>query len=396
MTVDDANLRTRADHLLAKHPPASTAAVTFLRAQYDAGLAWIHYPPGYGGLGASIEQQPIVDDALDTAGAPPSGRITNRIGTGQCAATVLHYGSEEQKRHYLPALFTGEEPWSQLFSEPGSGSDLASLATRARRDGDEWIVDGQKVWTSGAHLARHALLLARTDPTAEKHAGLTAFVIDLQRPGVEVRLLRQMNGGAEFSEVFLNRARIPDAERLGDVGAGWAVAHQTLVLERYNMPRIPGRGEGPIAMAVDAWNRRADKTSPSALALKDLLLRHWVDAEVLRLLQARATALRMAGGSGPEGSLGKLSTSVTGRRLGEFVVALLGPDAMLIDGYDAAIEPTGSTAFRAQHALVGSPATGIAGGTDQIQRNIIGDRVLGLPREPAVDRGVPWNETLRN
>jgi len=309
---------------------------------------------------------------------------------------VLHDGSEGQKRHYLPALFTGEEPWCQLFSEPGSGSDLASLATRARRDGDEWIVDGQKVWTSGAHLARHALLLARTDPTAEKHAGLTAFVIDLHRPGVEVRPLRQMNGGAEFSEVFLNRARIPDAERLGDVGAGWAVAHQTLVLERYNMPRIPGRGEGPIAMAVDAWNRRADKTSPSALALKDLLLRHWVDAEVLRLLQARATALRMASGSGPEGSLGKLSTSVTGRRLGEFVVALLGPDAMLIDGYDAAIEPTGSTAFRAQHALVGSPATGIAGGTDQIQRNIIGDRVLGLPREPAVDRGVPWNETLRN
>ncbi len=238
---------TRAEELLAEHPPASTPAVAFLRAQYDAGLAWLHYPPGFGGLGASIEQQPLVDDLLAAAGAPPSGRITNRIGTGQCAATVLQCGSDEQKHHYLPALFTGEEPWCQLFSEPGSGSDLASLATRAALDGDEWVVDGQKVWTSGAHLARHALLLARTDPTAEKHAGLTAFAIDLHRPGVEVRPLRQMNGGAEFSEVFLSGARIPDAERLGDVGAGWAVAHQTLVLERYNMPRIPGRGEGPIA-----------------------------------------------------------------------------------------------------------------------------------------------------
>lgn len=398
MTVLDADLSARVDRLLTEHPPASTAAVTFLRAQYDAGLAWLHYPTGFGGRGASIEQQPIVDDLLAAAGAPPSGRVTNRIGTGQCAATVLQYGSDEQKHHYLPALFTGEEPWCQLFSEPGSGSDLASLATRATPDGDEWVVDGQKVWTSGAHLARHALLLARTDPAAEKHAGLTAFAIDLHRPGVDVRPLRQMNGGAEFSEVFLSGARIPDAERLGDVGAGWAVAHQTLVLERYNMPRIPGRGEGPIAIAVRAWERRADKTSPAAVALKDRLLAHWVDAEVLRLLQARATALRMAGGSGPEGSLGKLSTSVTGRRFGEFVLALLGPDATLIDGYDSTpgqgTDP--DAPFAAQHAFAGSPATAIAGGTDQIQRNIIGDRVLGLPREPAVDRGVPWNETLRN
>ena len=165
MTIDDADLSARVERLLAEHPPTSTAAVTFLRAQYDAGLAWLHYPPGFGGLGASIEQQPIVDDLLATAGAPPSGRVTNRIGTGQSAATVLQYGSDEQKLHYLPALFTGEEPWCQLFSEPGSGSDLASLATRATPDGDEWVVDGQKVWTSGAHLARHTLLLrARTPP----------------------------------------------------------------------------------------------------------------------------------------------------------------------------------------------------------------------------------------
>ena len=240
----------------------------FLRAQYDAGLAWVQNPPGYGGLGASIELQALVDDRLKEAGAPLNGRSFNAIGAGQCASTVLGYGSEDQKQRYLPWVFTGEAKWCQLFSEPGSGSDLASLATRAVRDGDEWVVNGQKVWTSGAEDARYALLLARTDPEAEKHAGLTAFVIDMHDPGVEVRPLRQMNGGADFSEVFMSNVRIPDSERLGDIGAGWAVSHHTLVQERYNMPRIPNRGEGQIGMLVHAWERRADKTSDTARALE--------------------------------------------------------------------------------------------------------------------------------
>jgi alkylation response protein AidB-like acyl-CoA dehydrogenase len=269
------------------------------------------------------------------------------------------------------------------------------------RDGDEWVVDGQKVWTSGAHRARYALLLARTDPEAEKHAGLTAFAIDMHAPGVEVRPLRQMSGGADFNEVFLTGVRIPDSERLGEVGAGWMVSHHTLVQERYNMPRIPNRGDGAIRGLVRAWGERADKTSAVAVALKDELLRCWVEAEVLRLLQARAGMLRAAGGSGPEGSLGKLATSVVGRRLAEFAPSLVGADAMLIDGYDGVPSmmrrdrrPSGQ--YAVQRSFVGSPGMSIAGGTDEIQRNIIGDRVLGLPREPSVDKGVPWSQILRN
>ncbi len=373
----------------------------FLRAQYDAGLAWVRNPVGRGGSGTSMELQTAVDERLAEAKAPPSGKITNPIGAGQCAATVLAFGSPAQQERYLPALFTGEGPWCQLFSEPGSGSDLSSLATRAVRDGDEWIVNGQKVWTSGAQYASYALMLARTDPDAEKHAGITAFAVDMHAPGVEVRPLRQMNGGTDFSEVFLNDVRIPDAERLGEIGAGWLVSNATLTQERYNMPRMPNRGDGAIGMVVAAWQARADKTSPVAVALKDQLMRHWVDAEALRLLQARAAMLRAAGGGGPEGSLGKLANSVIGRRLAEFAPSILGTDSMLIDAYEGRTArgrpgAAGGSPFGIQHSLVASPSMAIAGGTDDIQRNIIGDRVLGLPREPSVDKGVPWSKTLRN
>ncbi|MET0628138.1 MAG: acyl-CoA dehydrogenase family protein, partial [Acidimicrobiia bacterium] len=204
-----------------------------------------------------------------------------------------------------------------------------------------------------------------------------------------------------FNEVFISDVRIPDAERLGDVGAGWRVANSTLAQERYNMPRLPNRGDGAIALAVAAWKARPDTTSDEALVLKDQLMQHWVAAEAMRLLQARAAMLRAVGGSGPEGSLGKLAVSVTGRKLAEWASCLIGPDGMLIDNYDGnmsfmSAEGTMGGEYALQHSFVGSPGMSIAGGTDEIQRNIIGDRVLGLPREPSVDKGVPWSETLRN
>jgi alkylation response protein AidB-like acyl-CoA dehydrogenase len=374
--------------------------VEFLRAQYDAGLAWVHFPEGWGGLSLSTDAQEVVDDRLAAAGAPPSGKVSNPIGAGQIALTILTYGSDDQKRRYLRSVFSTEQYWCQLFSEPGSGSDLASLSTRAVRDGDEWVVNGQKVWTSGAHQSQYAILLARTDPDVEKHAGLTQFVVDMRSPGVEVRPLRQMSGGAEFNEVFLTDVRIADSERLGDVGAGWAVSNTTLMAERYNMPRVPDRGSGPIGTAVSIWNERADKSSPHARALRDELMRHWVDAEVLRLLQARSAAMRAAGNAGAEGSLGKLAVAVASRDLAAFTVHLLGMKGTLIDGYDNVSSEFGrrsiSGPWAAQRSFVGSPGASIAGGTDNIQRNIIGERVLGLPREPAPDRGIPWSETLRN
>ncbi len=394
----------RVEILLRDHPPASTDPLDFLRAQFDAGLAYVYFPEGYGGLGLAPEIGELVDARLREAGAPPSGRVTNAIAAGQGAATVLTYGSEDQKERYLKPLFTGELMGCQLYSEPGSGSDLASLSTLAVRDGDEWVVNGQKVWTSGAHRAKWGLLLARTDPGVVKHAGLTQFVIDMEAPGVEVRPLRQMSGGAEFNEVFLTDVRIPDTERLGDIGDGWRGSQHTLVFERYNVGRVPGRGSGQIARAVEAWQARDDKTSPAAQALREELVRFWIDFEVLRLLQWRAGELRASGNTGPEGSLGKLATSLIGRRFGQWAPNLLGPAGMLMDGYDLP-EPSapgrrGDPNQRGTHDLqrgcVGSPGTAIAGGTDQIQRNIIGDRVLSLPREPMVDRDRPWNEIPRN
>jgi alkylation response protein AidB-like acyl-CoA dehydrogenase len=386
--------------LLEDFPLDRTDPVTFLRAQFDAGLAYVWYPRGYGGLGQPVDAQGRIDDRLDRAGAPASGRVTNSIAAGQGSASILAFGSEDQKHRYLRSLFTAELMGCQLYSEPGSGSDLASLSTRAERHGDEWIVNGQKVWTSGAHRADIAILLARTDPDVPKHAGLTQFVLDMHAPGVEVRPLRQMSGGAEFNEVFLTNVRVPDSERLGEVNNGWAVSQHTLVFERYNMARSPGRGEGQIAMAVDAWKARTDQTSPVAVALRAQLMRHWVNAEVLRLLQMRAGVLRSQGTSGPEGSLGKLAASVLGRQLMEWAPALLGPAGSVIEeGYHSYTDRPGAMreGYRSLGlACVASPGIAIAGGTDQIQRNIIGDRVLGLPREPAVDRGVSWSQTLRN
>ncbi len=398
--IDGILIDNAVNRLLEERPPAHVDPVVFLRAQFDAGLAYVWFPVGYGGLDAPIDAQARVDARLSAAGAPLSGRVLNAIAAGQGAASILAYGSEDQRRRYLRPLFTAETMGCQLYSEPGAGSDLASLATRAKRDGDEWVVNGQKVWTSGGHRADVAILLARTDPNVVKHAGLTQFVLDMHAPGVEVRPLRQMTGGAEFNEVFLTDVRVPDSERLGPVDEGWKVSQHTLVYERYNMPQVGARGEGPIAMAVAAWKARSDRCSPAARAVRAELMGHWVDAEVVRLLQVRAGALRAAGESGPEGSLTKLAVSVHRRRLAEWAPAVIGAAGMLHEeGFSSHDDSPGAMrrgAISLSGACLASPGTSIAGGTDQIQRNIVGDRVLGLPREPAVDRGVPWSQIRRS
>jgi alkylation response protein AidB-like acyl-CoA dehydrogenase len=211
------------DELLAQFPPSKTDAVTFLGAQYDKGLAWVHFDVGFGGLGMAPKVQQVIDGKLRAAGSPVA-MARNPIGHGMGAPTVHSWGSEQQKSRYLRPLFTGEEIWCQLFSEPGAGSDVAGLSTKAERDGDEWIVNGQKVWTTLGHLAKWGMLVARTDPHQEKHKGLSYFVIDMHSPGVETRPLRQMTGDAEFNEVYFTDARVPDAERLGEVGDGWRVS----------------------------------------------------------------------------------------------------------------------------------------------------------------------------
>jgi alkylation response protein AidB-like acyl-CoA dehydrogenase len=227
MHPDELAARTR--DFLTAHDPAALSRPDFLRARFDAGLAWVNFPRGLGGLDLPRALQPVVDAVLAEAGAPDNQPLRIGIGLGMAAPTILRHGTDEQRHRWLRPLWTGEELWCQLFSEPGAGSDLAALATRAVREGDGWVVTGQKVWTSMAHEARWAILIARSEPAAAKHAGLTYFACDMTAPGVEVRPLRQLTGEAEFNEVFLDGVRIPDAHRIGAAGEGWQIARTTLM-----------------------------------------------------------------------------------------------------------------------------------------------------------------------
>jgi alkylation response protein AidB-like acyl-CoA dehydrogenase len=368
-------------------------AKEFLGRQYDLGLAWVHFPEGYGGLGLS----PKLQRAINTEIARRKGPFTPQssvIGLGMGAPTVVTHGTEEQKQRYLRPLFTGEEIWCQMFSEPGAGSDVAGLSTRAVKDGDEWVINGQKVWTSVAHLARWGMLVARTDPEVAKHAGLTYFVIDMHQPGVEVRPLRQMTGQAEFNEVYFTDARVPDHERLGGVGEGWRVALTTLMNERVAIGGVqPQRGEGSIKYATDAWSSR-QRSGPVDAAMKDELMKLWVEAEVLRLTNIRAAQMRQKGVPGPEGSIGKLHSAELNKKLMSFVMDLLGPNAMLYGDYKNLGEYGGYTDPRAYFLRV--RANSIEGGTSEVMRNILGERSLGLPGDVRVDKDVPWSKVPRN
>ncbi|HEX6236019.1 MAG TPA: acyl-CoA dehydrogenase family protein, partial [Acidimicrobiales bacterium] len=297
----------RIDQLLAEIDPSTADQVELRGRQFDLGLAWVHFPEGLGGLGLAPVHQREIDHTLAAAGAPPPG-VRHFFGLTMAGPTIVTNGGDELKARLLRRTFTGEDAWCQLFSEPGAGSDLAGLSTRAVRDGDEWVVTGQKVWNTLAHIADRGMLVARSDPDAPKHKGLTYFALDMHAPGVEVRPLRQMTGEAEFNEVYMTDVRVPDADRIGDVGDGWRVAMTTLMNERTSLGGgggggRPGRGSGAIAEAVRIWREEVADRSPT---LRDRLMRLWIEAEVLRLTNARATQNRRAGNPGPEGSIAKL------------------------------------------------------------------------------------------
>jgi alkylation response protein AidB-like acyl-CoA dehydrogenase len=312
-----------------------------------------------------------------------------------CAPTLVTHGSDAQKKRYLRPLFTGEEIWCQLFSEPGAGSDVASLSMRAVRDGEEWVVNGQKVWTTLAHVSRFGIVLARTDPEQVKHKGLTMFVVDMQAPGVEVRPLVQATGDAEFNEVYYTDVRIPDAERLGDVGEGWHVSLTTLMNERVSIGgQVNPRGSGVIAVAVTQWKRNGRRADPVA---RDNLMRLWVDAEVNRLTNMRASQRRAMGTPGPEGSVGKLAMAGLNQRIMSFVMDLMGPEALLYpSGYTMERPRNAMDLSNPQKAFLRVQANSIEGGTTNIMKNILGERVLGLPGEPRADKDVPWSQVPRS
>jgi Acyl-CoA dehydrogenases len=382
------------ERFLAEHDPATTDRLEFLRARYDAGLAWVWFPEGHGGLGLPAARQSEVDAAFAAAGAPDNAPRRNVIGLGMAAPTILAFGTEEQKRRFLRPLWTGEEIWCQLFSEPGAGSDLANLATRAVRDGDEWIVNGQKVWTSSAHNARFAILVARTDPDKPKHAGLTYFVCDMTDPGVDVRPLRQITGEAEFNEVFLTDVRIPDAYRIGEVGQGWRVATATLNNERVAIGgRAAPRESGMIGKVVEAWRSLPEKRTPE---LHDRLLRLWVEAEVARLTGIRLRQKLAQGQPGPEGAATKVTFARINQQLSALELELRGEDGLRYSDWTMVRpEQVDMTGRDHGYRYLRAKGNSIEGGTSEVLRNIVAERVLGLPPEPRVDKDVPWKELQR-
>ncbi|HEY8526080.1 MAG TPA: acyl-CoA dehydrogenase family protein [Acidimicrobiales bacterium] len=394
---DDERVLALCRQLLDELPPAETDRVTFLGRQFDLGLAWVHFPEGHGGLGLSPRLQKLINETLGAAGAP-SPSYGNPIGHGMAAPTIVTHGSEEQKRRYVRPLFTNEEIWCQLFSEPGAGSDVASLSTRAVRDGDEWVVNGQKVWTTLAHVARFGMLVARTDPDVPKHKGLTYFVVDMHAPGVEVRPLYQITGEAEFNEVYFTDVRIPDAERLGEVGEGWRVSLTTLMNERVAIGgQVPPKGSGMIGQLIATWRRTGPHAGPTAAADRDRVVRLWTRAEVARLTNIRAAQQRAKGTPGPEGSIGKLAMAELNKEITSCAIDLLGPEGMLHpDGYPMARPQTTNLWSSPSHAFLRARANSIEGGTTEIMKNILAERVLGLPGDVRVDKDKPWSEVPRS
>jgi alkylation response protein AidB-like acyl-CoA dehydrogenase len=397
MTDPTSLVAERVDKLLAELDPATTDQAEFRGRQYDLGLAWVHFPEGFGGLGLKPVLQRDIDRKLYGAGAKPPGS-RHFFGLTMAGPTMVTNGDDDLRNRLLRRAFTGEDAWCQLFSEPGAGSDLAGLACKAVRDGDEWVITGQKVWNTLAHIADRGMLVARTDPEAPKHKGLTYFALDMHAPGVEVRPLRQITGEAEFNEVYLTEVRVPDADRIGDIGEGWRVSMTTLVNERTTIGGgggAPPRGSGAIAEAVRIWNEEAGDKSP---AVRDRLMTLWIEAEVLRLTNIRASQKRKAGNPGPEGSIAKLKFAEVNMAIYELCVNLLGADGLVDYDYEMRrAENLGLTgpAGSSRKMFLRARANSIEGGTSEIQRNILGERVLGLPGEPRVDKDVPWSKVPR-
>jgi alkylation response protein AidB-like acyl-CoA dehydrogenase len=391
MTIEE--VRQRVTDFLRDHDHTRMARLEFLRARYDTGLAWVHFPVGHGGLGIEQAHQSEVDRLFAEAGAPDNDPRANEIGLGMAAPTILAFGTDVQKERFLRPLWTGEEPWCQLFSEPGAGSDLANIQTRAVRDGDGWVINGQKVWTSKAHGASFAILVARTDPDKSKHAGLSYFLCDMSDPGVDVRPLRQITGEAEFNEVFLTDVRIGDDLHLGDEGDGWRIAKTTLNYERVSIGKGAARETGMIRTVCDTWRSRPELRRPE---LHDSLMRLWVDAEVARITGVHFAQKLATQQPGPEASIMKLFFARISQELSGLELELLAGEGLRFSDWTM-VRPThvDFTGRDAGYRYLRAKGNSIEGGTSEIIRNVIAERVLGLPAEPRADTERPWKELAR-
>jgi alkylation response protein AidB-like acyl-CoA dehydrogenase len=397
-TMTDAltELDAAIDALLAEHDPTTMSTIEFRGHQYDCGLGVVYFPKGHGGLGLAPSFQRHVEKRVVDAGRAPEN--PSSFFRHLAGPTILTHGSEDVKERFLRPMFTGEEMWCQLFSEPGAGSDFAGLAAKALRDGDEWLVNGQKVWNTLAHLADWGMLVVRTDASLPKHKGMTYFAVDMRAEGVEVRPLRQITGEAEFNEVYLTDVRIPDANRIGDVGEGWRAALTTLMNERTAIGGgTPKQGGGAIGELTAVWQKLTPEEQTSTR--RDAVMKLWAKAEALRLTNVRASQNRKVGNPGPEGSVAKTMFAELNKDVYALTIDLMGPAGQVDYDYTFRRPETldlSGTGGGPRHAFLRARANSIEGGTSEIMRNILGEQVLGLPGEPRVDKDIAWIDVPRS
>ena len=348
------------------------------------GWACLRWPKEFGGQEATAMESVIFNQEEGRYQVPPS---IYGIGHGMLGPTIMAHGTEEQKERFLPDMVKGGEVWCQLFSEPGAGSDLAGLKMTAVKDGDDWIINGQKIWTTGAQFCKWGMLVARTDPNAAKHAGLTYFIVDMEAPGVDIRPIKQMSGASGFNEVFFSDVRIPDADRLDAVGNGWRVAITTLMNERSSIGDSMGGGAGikdliKLAESVEINDKPAIEDGGVRRKIADFAVRR----NGLKYTGQRGlSALSQGATPGPEAAIGKLVAAIMGLEMGAFGMELQGA-AGVLSGDDGHADPAW------QHTYMAMPGLRLAGGTDEILRNIISERVLGMPGEPRMDKDKPFKD----
>ena len=360
------------------------AAKFWQKKKYAAGWACITWNKEFGGRGATAIQS-VIWNQEESKYDVPQGVF--QIGQGMAAPTLMTWGQPEHHERYLPKLASGEEIWCHLFSEPAGGSDLAALRTKAEKEGDDWIINGQKIWTSGAHYSDYGILVVRTDPNVAKHKGLSYFFLDMKSPGVEIKPIKQLTGGAGFNEVYFTDVRIPDSQRLGEVGQGWQVALTTLMNER---AAIGGGGGGvnvDLAYKIASEVMIDGKTATQDSAVRAKLANWYVQESGLKFTGYRSmTALSKGTTPGPENSIGKLVGAPKNQEMASFCMDLMEMNGAIWD------EELSKEAGLVQMSYMGSPGLRIAGGTDEIMANIIAERVLGLPQEPRMDKGMPFTD----
>ena len=392
-TPEEARFREEASSWLAENAPTDDAfralspleqAKVWQKRKYDAGWACIGWAPDFGGRGASAIEEVIWRQEESQYDLPANFFL---IGQGMIGPTLMAWASDGDKARFLPPLASGEEVWCQLFSEPAGGSDLAALRTRAERDGDDWVINGQKIWTSGAHYSDYGVIVVRTDPTVPKHKGLSYFYIDMNAPGVEIKPIKQLTGDSDFNEVYFTDVRVSDSQRLGEVGQGWQVSLTTLMNERAAIGGSFGQMDVSLAMSVAAEVEIDGRPALEDAAVRARIADWYVQEAGLKYTGYRSlTALSRGALPGPENSIGKLVGAPKMQAMSSYLMDLLGASGAIAD------EALGAKAGIIQRAYMGAPGLRIAGGTDEIMANIIAERVLGLPQEPRLDKGIPFNE----